>query len=52
MNIVPSYSSIPFFLNTSVLEDEGKKIISDIRKHQPINLMSHPRRPESLNMVL
>jgi hypothetical protein len=52
MNIVPSYSSIPFFFNTSVLEDQAKKMIWDIKKHQPINTVSHPRRPESLNVVL
>jgi hypothetical protein len=52
MNIMPSYSSIQFFFNTSVLEDKAKKIIWDIKKHQPINTVSHPRRPESLNVVL
>lgn len=51
MNIVPSYSIIPFFFNTSVLEGKAKKSFETSRNTNP-STVSHPRRPESLNVVL
>jgi len=35
MNIVPSYSSIQFFFNTSVFEDKAKKSFETSRNTNP-----------------